>query len=118
MFHFNRQNTKPTEKKANGKLLPLSGANFDKFNQKITWPFFNITIFLVFLIFQSTIAFLLISKSVKYRLFCFQVLEYENLFRFHYFIITKWIIEESGLETTGHVWCIEQTDWLRYILRW
>ena len=25
--------------------------------------------------------------------------------------VTK--IEETGLETTGHVWCVEQTDWLR-----
>ena len=80
---------KATEKEANGKLSPLTGANFEKFNQKITWPFFNFTILLVFLIFPSTIAFFLISKSVKYRLLCFQFLEYEKLFRSHYFIITK-----------------------------
>ena len=27
--------------------------------------------------------------------------------------VLPWIIEETGLETTGHVRCIEQTDWLR-----
>ena len=28
-------------------------------------------------------------------------------------LVRAWIIEETGLETIGHVQCIEHTDWLR-----
>ena len=28
-------------------------------------------------------------------------------------MFVPWIIEEIGLETIGHVYCIERTDWLR-----
>ena len=36
-----------------------------------------------------------------------------NSFFYHVYLPFPWIIEETGLETIGHVQCIVHADWLR-----